>query len=297
MKEKKDCKIIQDLLPNYIDGLANEETNKFIEEHLKECGECKQTLENMQKDLKVNITDEDKKAVKYFKKYRNRLRFLLIILLVILVIFVGNMARKMIILSNLSNKSKEYINSENYHYLSYIHFKDEIIINEVWNLGEKRKVELTDITQNGITKSLVYGNKTGTDEWGNEVYDVNTYKINENDKTVELNEKKSIGGISQSLVNVLAEDFYNLLLLALHSSVESTIYNGEDCYYIQSSRYLCNMYVSKNTGLTLNTLTQEAENLEGVIEKMPLKDATYEFNTVAEHDFIEPDISEYEIKQ
>ena len=27
MKEKRDCKIVQDLLPNYIDGLTNEETN------------------------------------------------------------------------------------------------------------------------------------------------------------------------------------------------------------------------------------------------------------------------------
>ena len=37
MKEKRDCKIIQDLLPNYIEKLTNEETNNFIEEHLKEC--------------------------------------------------------------------------------------------------------------------------------------------------------------------------------------------------------------------------------------------------------------------
>ena len=296
MNEKKDCKIIQDLLPNYIEGLTNEETNKFIEEHLKECRECKKMLENMQTDLEINITDKDKKSVKYFKKYRNKLRFLWIILLVILVIFVGNMARKMIILSNLSNKSKEYINSENYHYLSYIYFKDEIIINEIWNLEEKRKVVSTHITQEGTTKSLMYGNKIGTDEWGNEIYETNTYKITENNKTAKINENKAISGISQSLVNILAEDFHNLVLLALNSSVENSIYNGEKCCYIQSSRYLCNMYVSKDTGLTVTTLTQEAENSEKVIEKMPLIDSTYEFNTVTEHDFIEPDISEYEIK-
>ena len=37
MKEKKDCKIVQDLLPNYIEKLTNEETNNYIEDHLKEC--------------------------------------------------------------------------------------------------------------------------------------------------------------------------------------------------------------------------------------------------------------------
>ena len=35
MKEKRECKIVQDLLPNYVDGLTNEETNKYIEEHIK----------------------------------------------------------------------------------------------------------------------------------------------------------------------------------------------------------------------------------------------------------------------
>ena len=41
MKENKECKIVQDLLPNYIEKLTNEETNKFIEEHLKNCEDCK----------------------------------------------------------------------------------------------------------------------------------------------------------------------------------------------------------------------------------------------------------------
>ena len=47
MKEIRNCKIVQDLLPNYIDGLTNEETNVFIENHLKECSECKKTFENI----------------------------------------------------------------------------------------------------------------------------------------------------------------------------------------------------------------------------------------------------------
>ena len=42
MKEQKICNIVQDLLPNYIENLTNEETNKFIDENLKECSECNQ---------------------------------------------------------------------------------------------------------------------------------------------------------------------------------------------------------------------------------------------------------------
>ena len=51
MKEKN-CKVIQDLLPNYIEKLTKEETNSFIEEHLKECEECNSILEKLQKDMK-----------------------------------------------------------------------------------------------------------------------------------------------------------------------------------------------------------------------------------------------------
>ena len=52
MKER-DCKIVQDLLPNYIEKLTNEETNKFIEEHLKTCEECKKIYDNMKNILKL----------------------------------------------------------------------------------------------------------------------------------------------------------------------------------------------------------------------------------------------------
>ena len=44
---KKECKIVQDLLPSYVDKLTNEETNYFIDEHINECPECQKILENI----------------------------------------------------------------------------------------------------------------------------------------------------------------------------------------------------------------------------------------------------------
>ena len=76
----KDCKIIQDLLPSYIDGLTNKETNKYIEEHLKKCDECKNTYENMKKELEVDTVKKDNREVKYIKKFSKKLRVLRIIL-------------------------------------------------------------------------------------------------------------------------------------------------------------------------------------------------------------------------
>ena len=63
MKEKRDCKIVQDLLPNYIENLTSKETNNFIEEHLKECDECQKILENMKKDLQTDSVKRDNRAV------------------------------------------------------------------------------------------------------------------------------------------------------------------------------------------------------------------------------------------
>ena len=74
MKEKKDCKIVQDLLPNYIEDLTNEETNYFIDEHINECPECQKILENMQKEIKLNTKKRDDREVKYIKKYSKRIK-------------------------------------------------------------------------------------------------------------------------------------------------------------------------------------------------------------------------------
>lgn len=45
------CDIIRDLLPSYIDGLVSETSNAAIEEHLKECEECRKYLETMKKEM------------------------------------------------------------------------------------------------------------------------------------------------------------------------------------------------------------------------------------------------------
>ena len=55
----KNCRIVQDLLPNYIEKLTSEETNTFIEEHLTECEDCKKIYETMKKDYKIENEKRD----------------------------------------------------------------------------------------------------------------------------------------------------------------------------------------------------------------------------------------------
>lgn len=91
MNVKENCNIVKDLLPNYIENLTCEETNQFIEKHLSECPYCKQIFENMKKNLNLNTTTNDKKVVKYFKKYKNKLKIFKIALVLILLIALGTM--------------------------------------------------------------------------------------------------------------------------------------------------------------------------------------------------------------
>ena len=42
------CDVIQDLLPLYVDGCCSEGSRRIVEEHLKECAECRSALQEMQ---------------------------------------------------------------------------------------------------------------------------------------------------------------------------------------------------------------------------------------------------------
>jgi hypothetical protein len=51
MKNQLTCSIVQDLLPNYIEKMTSDETNKVIEQHLDSCENCKSAYEQMAVDI------------------------------------------------------------------------------------------------------------------------------------------------------------------------------------------------------------------------------------------------------
>ena len=69
MKQNRDCKIVQDLLPTYIENLTNGVTNEFIEEHIAKCPECAQVLKDMNGDLKLEKINQDYE-INYLKKLK-----------------------------------------------------------------------------------------------------------------------------------------------------------------------------------------------------------------------------------
>ncbi len=85
------CKIINDLLPLYKDGVCSEESKKIIEEHILECTECKLVLKNMQADIsmaerKANLKEAE--AIQKLSKKWNKKLFLSMIKGILLTLMV-----------------------------------------------------------------------------------------------------------------------------------------------------------------------------------------------------------------
>ena len=70
MSELK-CAIVRDLLPLYVDGLTSVESSTAIEEHLKNCEDCRKVLNEMTRAL-VPVKAEQKEEIDYLKKVKKR---------------------------------------------------------------------------------------------------------------------------------------------------------------------------------------------------------------------------------
>ena len=99
MKYDLPCAIVQDLLPNYLEGLTSEETNRAIEAHLASCPDCAAHKSAMAGETSVKETAEQTREVDYLKKVkrRNGHRVLLAVLVTIL-LFIAGVAVKIFII-------------------------------------------------------------------------------------------------------------------------------------------------------------------------------------------------------
>ena len=153
MKENKECKIVQDLLPNYIDGLLNNETKEYVEKHLEGCKDCTNILTNMKESIKTNDTKIEKREVNYLKKFKNKMSILKTILFIIIIIIILVIGRRIIIVTNLANKAENVKNLNNYYARTEGIFGEEYRFNECYYKDG-----------NYIVKMVAYSEKEGKKE-------------------------------------------------------------------------------------------------------------------------------------
>ncbi|MBQ8823526.1 MAG: zf-HC2 domain-containing protein [Lachnospiraceae bacterium] len=86
----KDCNIVKDLLPLYIEELCSEDSKEYVEKHLKNCGECKESFEYL-KYSELCVETVEKQEVNAFKKLERYIsgKILISYFLLLAVIVVG----------------------------------------------------------------------------------------------------------------------------------------------------------------------------------------------------------------
>lgn len=297
MKEKRDCKIVQDLLPNYIEKLTNEETNKYIQEHLNECTECTEILENMQKNVSINTEQSHKKEVRYMKKFANKMKILKWIILLMILLFIVLTARKMIIISNLSSRAEKVINNTNYHRITYSYSPGKYSKMEIFSLEDKKKIIMTTVTDEETITRTMYAKKVDVTDPESDKYITNIYIETKDGKVIHQNREMHILADLQNTMKT--ENGWQLLIGSLLASVKTARFDGNECYYIANfnlpNTYSSKgMYINKETGLPISTIAYEYKDSDGTRGRWPATEYMYEANTVTEADFIEPNIADYE---
>jgi len=71
---KTNCKVIEDLLPLYIDEVCSDESKRLVEEHLKECDACSSKLNAQKAEITVDSEEieQNLKAKDPFKKIKRK---------------------------------------------------------------------------------------------------------------------------------------------------------------------------------------------------------------------------------
>lgn len=112
-KQNKDCKIVQDLLPNYIENLTDEVTNEYIEEHIAKCPECARILKDMNGEIKLEDINQDGE-IKYLKGIHKRVRRTIAIVSLLVIVIAA------CIVGYTYNQSKIQVNNYTFMKGSYV---------------------------------------------------------------------------------------------------------------------------------------------------------------------------------
>lgn len=303
-KDIKECKIVQDLLPSYIDNLTTKETKDYIDKHLENCQDCKEILEGMKKDFNLNIPKKDNREVKYMKKFNKKINILKLIILLAILVFIIITARKVIIISNLSKNAEDTINIENYHTVTYSYHLEEYSKTEIFSLRDKKKIIMTQVNNNKVNKTTMFAKKSENANEENSKYIANIYRESKDGKDGKIGKVLNLNQEIEIFVNpqnvTKTENYLQMFVYSILSSIKDTTFNGQECYYISNFKSPNNnleegMYINKLTGLPISSIAYEYKNPDGTRGRIPTSDYIYEFNVVKEEEFVEPNREEYKI--
>lgn len=152
--EEKNCRIVRDLLPNYIEKLTDEVTNEFIEEHIATCEECKRVLRDMNGKVEVEELDQDNE-IKYLKVVNKKVKRTIAIVSLIVIIIASCVSLY------IYNKSKIQVNNYTFLRAEYVREdKEKTIDGNVYStliavIDPKGKCKSVRVVEKGYTESAI----------------------------------------------------------------------------------------------------------------------------------------------
>lgn len=88
--ELLDCDIIQDLLPSYNDKISSDATNKLVERHLKQCKNCTNVFNSMNKDIDTKVLKNQDEQIDFLKGFRkDKIKTVIKAVLIVIIIILA----------------------------------------------------------------------------------------------------------------------------------------------------------------------------------------------------------------
>ena len=209
------------------------------------------------------------------------LKIIGIILVILLVLTLIHTIRNYIIIRNLQNRISKYSNSTNYFEKSESTKNDGTkIIMKYYQKDNKQAVFLEKTSNENEIKISRYNNGERVD----------TFTETKDSKVAQLDTSTLI---SVNIYNQLETDNkWQTFIGSIISNIRSEKCNDKECYVIKGFTSTTSLtfegtkiYIDKDTGLLVK-----------VIEDETISNREYEFNNVEDTIFVEPDISQYTLK-
>ena len=209
------------------------------------------------------------------------LKIIGIILIILLVLTLIHIIRNYIIIRNLQNKISKYSNSTNYFVKSELTKNDGTkIIMKYYQKDNKQAVFLEKTSNENEIKISRYNNGERVD----------IFTETKDSKVAQLDTSTLI---SVNIYNQLETDNkWQTFIGSIISNIRSEKCNDKECYVIKGFTSTTSLtfegtkiYIDKDTGLLVK-----------VIEDETISNREYEFNNLEDTIFVEPDISQYTLK-